>query len=264
MINLYCSECGNKLDVKDVMGLIRDHYEETEIDMTKGVAAGPYGNPNRWRPLIWELDDVEASWERCISTYNTGFSIVTQSRSWLPDEIGGLVWYGLDDSYFSCYAPVYACTEEIPIAFATGNIQEFSMESAWWVFNLVSNYTNTKYCHILKDVQSEQNRIENAFFAKQDSIESMAVKLLKEDKEKGKAFISNYSYTSLNYVFDEWTKLSGVLISKYNDGYVKDENGRPQNVGYPLDWRQKVLGSSKQYLLPVWKDSKKAAEPENH
>jgi len=92
-----------KLTVADVFSLMRDHYEGTEFDMTKGVDAGPYGNPSRWRPMGWNVDGVDYTWERPISTQQTGFSMVTQSRSWLPDAIGGVTWSGLDDSWFTCY-----------------------------------------------------------------------------------------------------------------------------------------------------------------
>ncbi len=90
-----------KLSVADVMALMRDHYEGTDYDMTKGVDAGPYQTPNRWRPMTWTVDGAEYSWERPISTQQTGFSFVSQSRSWLPDAIGGVYWYGVDDTYTS-------------------------------------------------------------------------------------------------------------------------------------------------------------------
>ena len=90
-----------KLAVADVMALMRDHYEGTDYDMTRGIDAGPFGTPNRWRPMTWEVDGRKYSWERPISTQQTGFSFVSQSRSWLPDAIGGVYWYGLDDTYTS-------------------------------------------------------------------------------------------------------------------------------------------------------------------
>ena len=86
---------------------MRDHFEGTEFDMTQGIDAGPFGLPRRWRPLTWKVDGVEYGWERPISTQQTAFSSVTQSRAWLPNPIGGLVWFGMDDSYTSCYLPFY-------------------------------------------------------------------------------------------------------------------------------------------------------------
>ncbi len=252
-----------KLLAKDVMSLIRDHYEGTDYDQTQGVAAGPFGNPNRWRPLVWEHEGREASWERCISTYNTGFSIVTQSRS-LPDEIGGIVWYGVDDSYFTCYAPVYVSTDSIPAPYRKGNLLEFDMESVFWVFNLVSNYTNVKYKHIIEDVQNEQSRIENRFFAQQDSIEKLALNYYQESREIAASLLSDYSIDQMTYVFNEWTKLSRTIISKYNDGYIKNERGYPRNAGYPQSWKDEVMKDPNKYYLPVWDKNTKTEEPKDY
>ncbi len=96
-----------ELSVADVFALMRDHYEGTDYDMTKGIDAGPYGTPNRWRPMTWMVDSVEYTWERPISTQQTAFSFVSQSRAWLPDAVGGVFWYGLDDTYTICYVPLY-------------------------------------------------------------------------------------------------------------------------------------------------------------
>ena len=104
----------SKLSLADVMALMRDHYEGTDYDMTKGVDAGPYATPNRWRPMSWEVDGAEYTWERPISTQQTGFSFISQSRSWLPDAVGGVYWYGLDDTYTSVYIPLYAGIDRVP------------------------------------------------------------------------------------------------------------------------------------------------------
>ena len=105
-----------KLSAADVFALMRDHYEGTEFDMTKGVDAGPYGLPYRWRPLTWKLDGVEYAWERPIATQQAACTLVTQSRAWLPDPVGGLVWYGMDDPYTSCYIPMYCGVTGCPKA----------------------------------------------------------------------------------------------------------------------------------------------------
>lgn len=249
------------LATADVMSLIRDHYEGTPYDMTQGLEAGAFQSPNRWRPLVWKVEGEEYAWERCISTYNTGFSIVTQSRDF-PDELG-LVWYGVDDSYFTCYAPVYICSDSIPKTYNTGTLQKFSMESVWWVFNLVANYTNTKYAYIVKDVQQKQEEIENGFFAQQEEIENKAIKLLNKDKAKGAAMLASYSYQAMEDVYERWKELSATIFTKYNDGYVKDAKGRPQNVGYPLEWRKRVL-QDKAHKLPVWDKTSRTAEPEDY
>ena len=137
------------------MKVMRDHYEGTPYDMTKGVDAGPFGSPLRHRGLTWEMETIY-SWERPISTQQTAFSFISQSRDSLPDPIGGVYWYGLDDTYTSCYVPLYCCIDEVPESFTRGDIQQFSWDSAWWVFNFVANFANLRYCDMAR-ISSRSN-----------------------------------------------------------------------------------------------------------
>ena len=138
-----------KLTMADVFALLRDHYEGTEFDMTQGIDAGPFGQPRRSRPLIFKVDGVEYCWERPISTQQTAFSSVSQSRAWLPDLVGGVLWFGMDDSYTTCYSPFYCCLDSVPKSFAGGSIAHFSWDSAWWVFNLAANYAGGKSSYMM-------------------------------------------------------------------------------------------------------------------
>ncbi len=230
-----------KLSLHDVFDLMRDHYEGTEYDMTKGVDAGPFGCPYRWRPMTWRLDGVEYCWERPISTQQTGFSMVTQSRSWLPDPVGGVLWYGVDDTYMTCYVPLYCGMLELPTSFTTGSLQEFSWDSAWWVFNFVSNYSSLKYSYMIQDIQKVQRELEDAAIAIQPSVEKAAVDLGRSDAGLMIRYLTDYAVGHAERVVDRWRELGESLIVKYNDGYVKDENGRPREVGYPEEWLREVV-----------------------
>lgn len=246
-----------KLSVKDVMALIRDHYEGTDYDMTKGVDSGPFNSPNRWRPISWEVDGIKYHWERPISTQQTGFSFVSQSRSWLPNAIGGLYWYAMDDTYTNCYMPLYCGINDIPKSYTIGNLQNFSWDSAWWVFNFVANIANLKYSYMIKDIQKVQKKLEGKFFAFQPVIEKIALDLYKSDPELMVQFLTDYSVGHAEQVVKRWRKLGEYLLTKYNDGYVKDEKGRPHGVGYPSEWLRQVLKSKAHQLkLPKWDDNK--------
>ena len=250
-----------KLGVADLASLVRDHYEGTDFDMTKGLAAGPFGNPNRCRPLVCNVDSTTVAWERAISTYNTGFSIITQSRSSLPNEIGGITWYGVDDAYFTCYTPIYVGATDVAKGFKTGSMKEFSWESAWWRFNLVANYANTKFSYISKDVQKAQNEIEGYFFSIQDSIENHALTI--KDKNERIDYLTSYAIKQGDFVMNKWEKLAFYIFAKYNDGYIRDANNRPQTEGYPNEWKKRVLKDNKNFKLPVWENTNKAEEPTN-
>jgi len=245
-----------KLSLGDVMALMRDHYEGTDYDMTKGIDAGPYGTPYRWRPIEWEVDSLKYVWERPISTQQTGFSFVSQSRGWLPDPIGGVYWYGVDDTWFTCYTPLYCGINAIPHSYTIGNLQDFTWESAWWIFNFVSNFCNLKYSYMIEDIRAVQAELEGNLIKMQPYIEETALKLYGEDRELAKHYLTNYSISNAEMVVDRWYELGEHLITKYNDGYVKDEKGRPKQVGYPESWLRKVIKERpEQFKLPVMPDS---------
>ena len=230
-----------KLSVADVMGLMRDHYDGTEFDMTQGIDAGEYGLPRRWRPLTFEVEGKKYAWERPISTQQTGYSIVTQSRSWLPDPVGGILWYGVDDSYLTCYFPIYCCAEKLPKSFQRGGIERFSWNDAWWVFNLVSNYANLKYDTITPDIIAVQKDLESAFIAIQPAIDKTAKELAETNPNLCKTFLTDYTVMSGEKVFERWKELAEDIITKYNDGYVRSPEGKYPNVGYPDKWLKRVV-----------------------
>ena len=244
-----------ELSVAEVFALMRDHYEGTDYDMTKGIDAGPYGCPNRWRPIEWMVDSIEYAWERPISTQQTAFSFVSQSRSWLPDRVGGVYWYGVDDPYTTCYVPLYCGIDTIPRSFTVGSLGKFSWESAWWVFNFVANYANLKYSYMLPEIQAVQSEIEGNFLRLQPWVENTAVDISTFHPELLTHFLTNYSVTQAEQVVSRWRELGEHLITKYNDGYVKDENGRPQEKGYPETYLRKVIESRPDQLrLPEKKE----------
>jgi dipeptidase len=241
----------NKLSVAAVFDLMRDHYEGTEYDMTRGVDAGPYGNPSRWRPMGFEVDGKQYTWERPISTQQTGFSMVTQSRSWLPDPVGGLTWYGLDDTWFTCYVPLYCGIDAIPESYARGRLSQFTWDSAWWTFNFVSNYAALKYSHMIGDIQTVQNQLEGQFLALQPAVEKTAAELAKKEPDLMQAFLTDYSVQHAEDVVRKWRDLGEYLLTTYNDGYVKDADGKVTEQGYPESWLRTVLKERpEQFLLP--------------
>ncbi|MBN2135376.1 MAG: C69 family dipeptidase [Acidobacteria bacterium] len=245
-----------KLSVKDVFTLMRDHYEGTPYDLTKGVDAGPWGDPNRPRPLDWEYEGAKYKWERPISIYNTSFSFVSQSRSELADEIGGLLWFGWDDTYTTCYVPLYPVMTEVPPTYKDGNMRKFSWDSAWWVFNFVANFARIKYSFMIKDIQKVQAELEDGFISTQKDIEAKALNMATRDERI--KFLSDYSLTSATKTVKRWRELGESLIVKYNDGYIQNEKGRYEESGYPDEWKKQVIDiKGDQLRLPEEKEETK-------
>ncbi|MBL7067794.1 MAG: C69 family dipeptidase [Candidatus Marinimicrobia bacterium] len=232
-----------KLSARDVMELMRDHFEDSDLDMSKDIGAGPYKLPYRWRPLTWEVDSVEYFNERATSTQQTGFSFVAQARSWLPDPIGGIHWFSVDDTYSAVYVPMYCGIKEVPKSYAvgTGDFHHFTWESAFWVFNFVSNYCYLRYSDMIKDVRKVQRELEGRFMADQANVEELALKLYNESPQLAIDYLTEYSVNLGNSTVKRWKKLGEFLIYKYLDGNVKDELGKVKHPGYPKSWYRKIV-----------------------
>lgn len=246
----------NKLSIQDVFSLMRDHYEGTSMDMTKDVGAGPYACPYRWRPMTWDYKGVDYIHERAISTQQTGFSFVAQSRSKYPNPVGGIIWFGVDDSYTSVYMPVFCSITKIPHYIATGNgdMMTYSPTSAFWLFNQVSNYAYTRYSDMIKDILPVQNELESTFIQMVEQQSEKFAAEYKANKEAGIESLNKFSNNAVANTFNRWKELYAFLLVKYIDGNVKIEkdgkflnNGNnehlpasPDHPRYP-DWYYKLI-----------------------
>lgn len=224
----------NKLSVRDVMNMMRDYYQGTPMDMTNDVGAGPYGSIVRWRPLYWEVDGETYFNERAISTQQTGFSFVTQSRNWLPDAIGGIIWFGVDDTYSTVYVPMYTSMTKVPETFAVGNgsIMEYSENAAFWVFNQVSNFAYTRYSAMIPDIQKAQDKLELGFIEEVKGIDKAAQEIYKNNPEQAIQFLTDYSVAQGNKTVKCWKNLYGFLFAKFMDGNIKEARPVPEGDIY--------------------------------
>ena len=247
----------NKLSLEDVMGLMRDYYQNTPMDMTKDIGAGPYANTVRWRPMSWKVDGKEYLHERATSTQQTGFSFVTQSRSWLPDPVGGIIWFGVDDTYYTVYTPMYCGMTSVPRSFAVGNgdIMTYSADAAFWVFNEVTNFVYSRASVMTPDLQAKQKELEHKYMAEIADIDARAAELFKSTAKgaakKGTEMITAYSVTAGDNTVKEWRELYKHLFTKYMDGNIKTRRPLPadhkfiapevKQPGYPQDWLMRIV-----------------------
>ena len=237
-----------KLDVHDLMELMRDYYGGTDLDMTKDVGAGPFGCPYRWRPMTWSVDSMNYLNERAISTQQTGFSFVAQARSWLPDHIGGILWFGVDDTYHTVYTPMYCSITSTPPAFQEGNgsMMEWSDDAAFWIFNQVSNFSYTRFNVISPEVRARQAELENVYLAQVPGVDRAALELSKTSKEVAIAYLTEYSTNAGQATFGAWKKLYRDLFVKFMDGNIKTKVPGRQNPavsqpGYSDAWKRMVV-----------------------
>jgi dipeptidase len=235
-----------KLSASDLMALMRDHFEGTSFDLSKGIGAGPYACPYRWRPLTWKVGDQEFFNERSTATQQTGFSFVTQSRSKLPGPIGGLLWFGVDDTDNTVYVPMYAGVTKAPRSFAVGTatFERFSWDSAWWVFNFVANLAYTRYSDIHPEVRAVQKQLEDRFVADQAGVEERALKAYKRSPAAASKLLTEYSTKAGDEVTARWRKLGEELFVKYLDGNVRDAEGKVTHPGYSEGWYRRIAVES--------------------
>ena len=245
-----CIKPDKKLGVRDVINLHRDHYEGTQYDMTKDETAGPFGAPDRWRPLKWEVDGIKYAWERPISTQQAAFVFVSQSRKHISDKIGGVYWYGMDNPYTNFFIPLYTSISELPPSYTRGTLKKFSRDSAWWCFNFVANYANLRWSYMIKNIQQIQKEIEDLEFNLQPVIEKTASDLLKNNPEMTTKYLTQYCINNAEMNLKRWWELGEYLITKYNDGYIQNEKGRPKEIGYPKSWlRKEIKKNGKKFKL---------------
>jgi dipeptidase len=238
-----------KLTVQDVTGMMRDYFQGTKMDLTQDIGAGPYQCIVRWRPMTWSLDSVNYINERAISTQQTGFSFVAQSRSWFPDPIGGILWFGVDDTYSTVYTPMYCGMSRVPGNFAVGNgsMMEFSDSSAFWIFNQVSNFAYTKYSYMIPEIQAKQKELETRYRSEVLKTDEAALALYKSNNaKKAQEILTDFSCRAGALTFDTWKGLYAHLFTKYMDGNVKtrvagQRNPNVKQPGYDEEWYRMVI-----------------------
>ena len=236
-----------KIDVLQVMDFMRDHLEGTELDMSKDMGAGPYECPYRWRPMSFKVDGKEYVHERATATQQTGFTFVAQCRSWLPDEIGGILWFGVDDAASSVYFPMYTASTEVPFSFAVGNgsMMEFTNKAAFWVFNQVTNFAYTRYNLIHPEIREKQLALEKQYVNFVQMIDAGVKEMLAKDKNAAIEFLTDFSCRTGNQLVDTWRDFYGYLFCKYMDGNVKtaipgEKNPKVEQPALP-EWYLRMI-----------------------
>ena len=245
-----------KISVQDVQDAMRDHYEGTPLDISNDFGAGPYKTPYRLSPLNFKVDGQEYFNERPISTQQSGFVFVAQMRASMPDAVGGVLWFGMDDANMTVFTPVYCCTDKVPVCYTRvggADYITFSWDSSFWIFNWVSNMVYPRYDLMIGDIRATQHELEGTFHEAQAGIESMATRLYQKNPDEAKAFLTNYTNMTAQSTFDTWKRLGEFIIVKYADGVIRkmkdgkferNSIGQPAGVirpGYPKEFLEEYV-----------------------
>jgi len=256
-----------KISNYDMMNFMRDHLEGTVFDMRKDIGAGPFGSPYRWRPLEWKVSDdpnaPEYCNERATCSQQTGFVFVAECRDWLPDPIGGIFWFGVDDAGTTVFNPMYCGITEVPECFKVGNgdMTTYSPTSAFWLFNKVANFCYSRYDLMGSDAQKIQKQLELQYLSEVSAVDNSAKTLYEDDVWKARDYLTTYSIKTAQNTFEKWKSLSEYLLVKYIDGNIKQEkdgkfartrNGYPEmplQPGYSDKWKKSVIQDTGDKLL---------------
>jgi dipeptidase len=256
-----------KISNYDMMNFMRDHLEGTTLDMRKDIGAGSFGLPYRWRPLTWKVstdpNGPEYCNERATATQQTGFVFVAECRNWLPDPIGGIFWFGVDDAATTVFNPMYCGINQVPECFKVGNgdMLTYSPTSAFWLFNTVANFCYLRYDIMSSDVFKIQKQLESRYLSETGTVDEAALKLFTKNEKSARDYLTNYSLKIVQNTFNIWKALSEYLIVKYIDGNIKKEkDGKfernpwgipvmPFQPGYSDAWKKSVIQETGSKLL---------------
>ena len=217
-----------KVSLQDMKLSMRDQYEGTPLDITQGTDAGPWNTKLRYGSLGFKLDSLQYWYERPVATQQTGWSYVAQIRPNMPDHIGGIFWFGVDDAAMSMYVPMYCTVNSVPECFAEGNgdLYTYSPTSAFWAFNRTANWAYTKYSAMMPDIRLVQQEWDEHFEQLTPSIDAYVAEMSPADARKTLTRICGMQAEA---VTDAWNKLFEYLLVKYLDGQQRKETGSPVN-----------------------------------
>ena len=257
-----------KVSVQDVENVMRDHYEGTPLSVADGsdIGGGIWEMPYRPTPLMYKVDGKQYFNERPVSTQQSGFVFVSQMRSWLPREIGGVFWFANDDANMAAFTPVYCSMTERPECYNTPGVDavHFSKKNAYWVCNMTSNMVYPRYSLMFPTLKEVRDSLDNSYFAAQAGVEKKAQELYAQNPQAAVKYLNDYSVEKAQQMLARWNQLFEFMVVKYNDMIIKptDKNGTfkktpyglgatPVRPGYPEKFaKQLVKQSGDKFLVP--------------
>jgi len=255
-----------KVTIQDVQACMRDHFEGTPFSLDNDPGKGIWNMPYRPTPLTFKIDGKQYFNERPISTQQSSFSYVAQLRSWLPRQIGGILWFGNDDGNMVAYTPIYCGNTVQPECYNTpgADALTFNDKNAYWICNWVSNMVYPRYSLMFGSVKEVRDSLEASYFAAQGAVEQEAQQLYANNPSKAVEYLTSYSSEKAQQMLARWKQLATYLIVKYNDMAVKPEkNGRfertktglgahVQRPGFPDNTAREIIkATGTRYEVPM-------------
>lgn len=247
-----------KVSLEDMIASMRDHFEGTPLDMTNDIGAGPYHVPYRWRPMEYEVDGKKYCMERATATQQTGWSFVAQCRDWLPNPVGGLFWFGTDDTNTCVYMPLYCSLTEVPEQFTVGDLYNFDMNSNFWMNNWVANQAYNRYDQMIPDVRKVQSALEGKYISSRQATDAALAPLAQAGYLGEVATEVNRQAAEIaKEATDSYRTLAEYLLVKFLDGNVKKQNpdGSFKRNEYGLPASPSFPGYDRKYYENIVKET---------
>ncbi len=214
-----------KVSVMDVIELQRSTLTGTVFDMEANpawlvpgpedtVVKSPFATPFPGGDLRKLLN---IPYHRPAARQGCSFGVVTQARNWLPDAIGGIIWFYFDNPNTSIHVPIYVGVQEIPDSWTIFNRTQFSLEADRWAFMLADDLVNRRYQDAIQDLKAVRDPLQAEFFANQEAVEKKALELYNEDPMKAKQYLTEYTHEAMAKATKAYWDLNWELIAKYTN-----------------------------------------------
>lgn len=235
-----------RLSRDDLLRIMRDHFEGSRFDLTKGPAGGPYGDPNRYdtnsNGNMSINRALQGEFGRPISMFRTSYTSLSRSSAALPRQVGPLLYFAQQQPSSSVFVPLYVSITKVPRIFTRGSLFRFSNESMFWHVTTVSNWVHMYYMYAVAYMRGVQWELEKYEVGDTDR---EAVRLMEEGKEEEAIEVmqklgdrvAEASYTRYQSLFVE-------LVARFHDGFIlQDSEGKQadlRSMFYPEWWLESV------------------------
>ena len=220
----------NPVGPEKIMELFRDTFEGTEFDTVKNLTVSdeegktvksPLANP--FMPYdMNKMLKINGGWdwrgERPLARWYCMYVTVTQSRAWLPDAVGGILWLGYGNPAMTTYVPLYAGITDLPQDYKTdGRTTGFSRRSAWWAYNRAATMAAQRWGDMRTDVAAVREPLQEKLLTAQEETAEKAKALSSQNPAKAKSYLTETTKQACFEATQAYWNLGDLLWTKYDE-----------------------------------------------